>query len=558
MSNGRIPALRPLVTQDSTTRLPRSILLLLVLVYALTGFAGHEPWKGAEAIAFGLAIDWLSGQASWPGEVHLVHLAAAWSMRAFAPLLDPATASRLPHMVALIATFAAVWYSTYHLARREQAQPAPLPFGGQAHPVAYARSVADGALLGLIACLGLLGRGHEGVPEVVQMAAVAGVLYGLCVSPSHPVRGACSLASALVLLALCGAPRLALALSAATFLLMGPQRDWRPRLAALVCIAPSVALTLLGPEASPSGRPPAVTAAALFNLALWFWWPLWLIGGYGLWLRRRDLSDWGLLAPGALLLLVCISAWMLGASDLALLPTLPLLAVFAGLNLPYLRRTQLALLDWFAVALCSIGALTLWLVWSAGQFDWPSPIARNIDKLYPGFRETEAWPFSPTLLSTAIVVSLTWCVVVVWRTARLRHPIWKGMVLSASGVTLCWLLLQTLGSPLVHYSRSFGSVAASIAADVASDQCLQIVGLGDSQRILLSYLSQRRFASGATSCGYALLQHPLQQSPWQSFAESEWQLLWTGRRASDRSEVFSLLVRKTPGRSGSQVAPGGS
>ena len=63
------------------------------------------------------------------------------------------------------------WYTTYHLARTEAAQPLPFAFGGEATPVDYARAIADGALLALIATLGLLQLGHETTPELAQLAA---------------------------------------------------------------------------------------------------------------------------------------------------------------------------------------------------------------------------------------------------------------------------------------------------------------------------------------------------------------------------------------------------
>ncbi|MCX7902461.1 MAG: hypothetical protein N2483_09315, partial [Burkholderiaceae bacterium] len=143
--------LRPLVTNESTVRLPRWVLLSLILAYSISGFVGHEPWKGPEALAFGRALDWLAGSAHWPVDVNVAHMASGLSIEAFASIFGVSTASRIPHMLALLATFAGVWYATFHLAKREQAQPALLPFGGQPHPVDYARCVADAAALGLIA-----------------------------------------------------------------------------------------------------------------------------------------------------------------------------------------------------------------------------------------------------------------------------------------------------------------------------------------------------------------------------------------------------------------------
>ena len=41
-----------------------------------------------------------------------------------------------------------------------------------------------------------------------------------------------------------------------------------------------------------------------------------------------------------------------------------------------------------------------------------------------------------------------------WRTGRHREALWKSLVLPAGGVALCWLLLMTLGLPILDYARS--------------------------------------------------------------------------------------------------------
>ena len=51
--------------------------------------------------------------------------------------------------------------------------------GGEARPRDYARTLADGAVLALLATLGLARAGHETTPAVVQLCAQALLLYGL-------------------------------------------------------------------------------------------------------------------------------------------------------------------------------------------------------------------------------------------------------------------------------------------------------------------------------------------------------------------------------------------
>jgi ribosomal protein L31 len=112
---------------------------------------------------------------------------ARWPSAAGQGWLDPPLAARLPFALLLVLVLVLTWYATYHLARTDAAQPLPFAFGGEADPVDYARAMADGALLALIATLGLLQLGHETTPELVQLAA-GGLfcLWALAAAPFRP------------------------------------------------------------------------------------------------------------------------------------------------------------------------------------------------------------------------------------------------------------------------------------------------------------------------------------------------------------------------------------
>jgi hypothetical protein len=55
--------------------------------------------------------------------------------------------------------------------------------------------------------------------------------------------------------------------------------------------------------------------------------------------------------------------------------------------------------------------------------------------------------FSLLALLLAVRGTLAWLWLVRWRTGRHQHALWKSLVLPASGVALCWLLLMTLWLP---------------------------------------------------------------------------------------------------------------
>ena len=67
-----------------------------------------------------------------------------------------------------------VWYAAYLLGRRAEVQPFKYAFGGEPEPRDYGRTLADGALLILLACFGLAERGHETTPQLAQFVGAAG------------------------------------------------------------------------------------------------------------------------------------------------------------------------------------------------------------------------------------------------------------------------------------------------------------------------------------------------------------------------------------------------
>src|SRR5260363_316320 len=112
--------------------------------------------------------------------------------------------------------------------RRSEVQPFKYAFGGEPAPRDYGRTIADGALLILLACFGLAEHGHETTPEVMQFACVSMWLYGWVRSLDCPVQGALWWGGALGLLALASSPPLAVALLAGSLLWMLFTREFRP------------------------------------------------------------------------------------------------------------------------------------------------------------------------------------------------------------------------------------------------------------------------------------------------------------------------------------------
>ncbi len=184
--------MKPVVrlTASATRALPRWLLLTLCLVYAAFGLFGRDPWKNEDAAGFG--VMWTMAKGGWhdwllPNLVGkfittdgpLGYWLGALSIRGLGPWVDASNASRVATGVLFCVACAFVWYAAYLLGRRAEVQPFKYAFGGEPEPRDYGRTLADGALLVLVACFGLAERGHETTPQLAQFAWIAMLVYGI-------------------------------------------------------------------------------------------------------------------------------------------------------------------------------------------------------------------------------------------------------------------------------------------------------------------------------------------------------------------------------------------
>ena len=117
------------------------------------------------------------------GHAVLPYWLGAWAMQLAPSWMATDFAARIPFVSLLILAMLGTWYATYYLARSPLAQPVAFAFGGEALPSDYARAVADGGLLALIACLGLAQLSHETSPALAQLGCAALFYYGMAALP---------------------------------------------------------------------------------------------------------------------------------------------------------------------------------------------------------------------------------------------------------------------------------------------------------------------------------------------------------------------------------------
>ncbi len=543
-----------LVSQRAVQRLPRWALLLFCAAYVLPGLFGRDPWRNADVTAFGYMVSMADGRSSWwmptvggvmADPAPVPYWLGAIFIRLLGPWVDPALAARLPFAMLLIAVLALTWYAAYHLARTEAAQPLPFAFGGEADPVDYARAMADGALLALIATLGLLQLGHETTPELTQLACVALYTYAMAASPSRDWSAKLAVLIGLPALAGSGAPSIALALGLAGSLVCGRSayhnvRRFMPWVVSATALTAALATTfgLWTWQAESYRTLDSVKAVA--RQWLWFLWPMWPMALWTLWQWRRHIMSRHIAVPLSCATVTATASVVMGGQDRALMLSLPAFALLAAFALPTLKRSTAAAVDWFSVFFFSVCAVAFWVIYASLQIGFPVRPAQNVVKLAPGFVSQ----FSIVALALAAAGSLAWLWLVRWRTGRNQHALWKSLVLPASGVALCWLLLMTLMLPVLDYARSLRPLVNRVAQHVPPDACIAASRLPRSVWASLEYFGRYRvdglLGEADTRCTY-LLQPELKSG--KHPAPPGWALVARVTRPTDRTEWVAIYKR---------------
>ncbi len=545
-----------LVAARSARRLPRVGLLLLCAAYVIPGVFGRDPWRNADLTAFAQMLALAEGRTSWwqptlggvmADTALLPHWLGAVFIWTLSPLLEPALAARVPFALLLVLTLALVWYSTFHLARTEAAQPVAFAFGGEAGPVDYARAMADGAVLALMATLGLLLLGHETTPELAQLSASALFLYALAAAPWRAGRARLAAGLALPLLAGSGAPAVAVALGLGGLLVCG-----QSRLPAARALVPALLLATLGSVAVAWAlgawrwRADMVDLADLPGVArqwLWFLWPAWPLALWTLWRWRRHLSHRHISVPLVGAVVAMAANLGVAGSDRALMLGLPGMAVLAAFALPTLRRSASAAVDWFSMLFFSAWAVMFWVHYAGMQTGVPVRPAANVARLAPGFEPSFSW----TALIAASVGTLAWLALVRWRTGRHRDALWKSLVLPAGGVALCWLLAMTLLLAPLNYLRSPRALVQQLSPHVPAAACISAPGLSPPAVAALEVFGNWRIDArpgvAAPACAYLVKTSRERTLP---APPPGWALLTEARRPGDREEVTLLYGRTAP------------
>jgi len=543
----------PTISYDGTsTPLKTALFLVVCFAWLVPGLVGHDPWKYDEAVVFGSVNeilrsgDWVTFRIAGEAYVEKAPLflwAAAFFAKVLGGVIPTYDAARLASGFFMALTLAALSAASIELIGLRTLRLAVLLF---------------------IGCLGLLLRAHEMMPDLAGLAGVALGLYGLILSARRPRLG--GLAAGLgVGVAFLGNGFLHAGVLVATMALLpavGP--SWRTRAyavtvgVALAAAAPLVAIWPVTLAAAAPGSLQAWLAAAtasrwqepfgrdqasdLFYFARvlpWYAWPAWPLAAWAVWRARRTLRQ----RREILLPLVAFAAFFLVTSILGDareangLPMLLPLALLGVAELDALPRGAASALDWFGMmTFLSFGAL-LWMGFVAAMTGKPAFAAEIIAREVPGYR----YQFSFVAFALAALLTMIWIVVV----ARSLRSNSRAIVNWASGITMVWMLMMTLGLQLVDQARSYRALSARLVAQIpAGTTCIVRRNLGDPQRALLDYYARIRTVReedpAAARCDTMLVQAtPARTTP----ADPGWTEVWRGSRPGDRSEMFLLYRR---------------
>ena len=563
------------LTAAATASIPRIVIFALTVVYGLAGLFGRDPWKNEDSIGFG--VMWHLHQGTWQDWLIPTLVGRAQAMGAplpywlgagfidlFGSLIGDTNAARLYSAFCFFVTATAIWYTCYLLGRRKEVQPMSFALGGQPNARDYGMTLADGALLIFLACVGLAQRTHETTPMMAHLMGLSIVMYGTVRGFDKPWQGGAWTGLGLIILGLSSNWTLTIliAISTALAVWFGQVRlrfRWTlgslitaiigigiwPLLWQIFSVSPTLQESALHAWADTPMMHRYIAWNSLQFIGVNFWayaWPVWPLALVSLvhWVRYEDAGAWraphlciplGLLIAGFIYVLFRVDA---NEHDLIIL--IPPMAILAAFSLPILRRSVISFIDWFAMLSFTLIAIAIWLIWFAKTTGFPAATANNIARYIPGLEVQFSW----ITLLIALFITMLWLWVVQWRTSRAPKVIWRCLIISASGTTLMWVLLMTLWLPTINYAKTYRFVAQRLVqAAPPQAKCIDTSNLGPAQLASLTYFTKLPLGDNP-SCPYILTHNASAANAFSALNDKKLKLLWEDRRAADRDERMRL------------------
>jgi 4-amino-4-deoxy-L-arabinose transferase-like glycosyltransferase len=567
------------VSVEAAAPIPRLLLLGLLAAYIVAGLIGREPWYPDDAAGFG--VMWTMAHGTRPewwlpsiaGDVYLEDgplpfWLGAVLMRALGPWLGDPMAARLSCIVWFVMAAAALWYATYRLARRDDAQPVVFVFGGEANPRDYGRMLADVAVLLFLGTVGVVLRLHLTPVDAAAMAFVCLALFAVALALDRPWLGALLLGLAVGGVALSRGPSAALwsllACGTAFALTQQRERRWLGLVLAIAVAALVFAVWPLGADVRAPrsalyfeawGRWARSTVAFATGVDLlwiarnfpWATWPLWPFAGWAMYAWRHGWRRPHVLVPAVVtVLLLLLTFATQPIADGVLMPVVPPLAILAAFGAVTLRKGSENTIDWFAIVGFTFLALVVWSYFIAAQTGTPPKMALSVRRLSGGYDAS----LGVLPLSVATLATLVWIALVIWRIALRPPMLWRGALLAAGGTTMLWLLMTTLILPYFNNNRTYTTLAREVAARARTlageGACVQAHRLQPGHRALFAYYGNIRFGReiDGEPCPLALHRDSQRTALDDEPPLGQWNLVWQTVWPARPDETLRLYRRQ--------------
>ncbi|AWW44349.1 hypothetical protein G6708_01400 [Polynucleobacter paneuropaeus] len=563
------------LTAAATRSIPRIIIFALTLVYGFAGLFFRDPWKNEDAIGFGgmwtlfrgNTFDWivphLAGRELSLGAPFPYWLGGAL-IRLFGPWVGAANAARLYSAICFFATAVAIWYATYLLGRRPEVQPMAFAVGGQPDRKSYGMTLADGALLIFLACIGLAQNAHETTPMMAQLMGIGFILYGTVRGLDKPWQGGLWTGLGLMIVILSSNLTLSLIMVSSTIIaVLASNAKLRLRWTLTSTVLGLIGFAIwpalwYGFNLSPELRHVAevgwrnmpvmrssISLDSIGFLGVNFWayaWPVWPLAAISLahWGTNKSAGAWRaphLAIPLSLFIGSLIYVlFRVEANEHDLMILIPSLAIIGAFSLPILKRNLISFIDWFAMLSFTVIAIAVWVIWFAKVTGYPESTAANLARLLPGFQAQLNW----LAFFIALAITGVWLAIVRWRTSRAPKEIWRCLIISASGTTLMWVLLMTLWLPTINYAKTYRYVAARLSQVISTNTgCVNTSSLGLSQLASFDYFTKLDLRDDP-NCPWMLTHSQSEAQAFGSLNDKKLVLIWEDRRAADRDERLRL------------------
>ena len=520
------------------------LLLVLCAVWLLMGLIGHSPWKPYESHSISTIKTMLdTGNLIAPTSASnseiinppLYYLSAVIVAKILNPILPLHDAARITTGLWMIITLLMIGMTGRELWGKG--------FGRQTTFV-------------FIGSLGLVLSAHTLMPAVSALTGIATSFYALALAKRRPYRASILLAAGLSVGFLSTGLQALTIILASSFVLPCLFSFWRNKSYASV-IGSSLILAspfLLGwPIVCHYFYPEALSQWWALSLKqfqnsehfyflrtlLWYSWPALPLAIWGLWRYRSQLIS---KPKFQLSITFFIVSWLVigfgDGNEVSALPLLIPLTALAGGSIESLKRGTAGALTWFGLILFGLMSVLIWLGWFAMLTGSPVKIKARLMFL-SGMQQLN---FSVVAFTIAAAVTLTWLFAIL----RSQHTNRSSATNWAIGMTAVWTLLMTLWLPMIDSARSYRAVFSSLKhALPVKFACITSHGVGDAQRDLLHYFANVKTleieTNGTLNCDMYLIQD--ERNRVKVEPGSDWKLIWSGKRISERRESFRLFQR---------------